>query len=429
MKKNQNRLAKNAWAAAAALLALVALAASPLPPAWKYWRYSRAVELSPADATRLAGVVLAEEVYAQAKMPLVDLRMIDDRGAEIPYVLFMHEGSTNRVTLLTTLHEQSFAPGLYSQIVVEIGGQAPFHNLIQIQTNEPDFIEWVRVEASDDGHTWRIVQDRAPIFRFRNEGREGTQEIHYSENNARYLRLSILDGEKRFPVLGANVTYAVSAPSERAPLAAALSVEATPPAGESVWAADLGATHAPISEVRFEVPPPMEFSRSVDVDVSEDNEEWITMGRGEIYRFHQGDAMQEQLAITIPYTDPRNRYWRVTIENGNDSALSDAVAHFYTTPRHIVFEQQPGRSYRLLYGQSEAKPAEYDLGRRINAKERDAAAPGTLGPEEVNSDWSDPRPWTERFDFVLWFLLGLAVLILGVSAIRSLRRSAAAPSE
>jgi hypothetical protein len=159
---------------AVALLGLAALAASPLPTAWKYWRYSRAVQISATNATRLAGVVLPEDIYERAKTSLPDLRMIDDQGTEIPYVLFTHQGSTTRNATQTILHENSFTPGKYTQIVIEIGGHAPFHNAIQIQTNEPEFIEWVRVEASDDGHAWRIVQDRAPIFRFRNEGREGT---------------------------------------------------------------------------------------------------------------------------------------------------------------------------------------------------------------------------------------------------------------
>ncbi len=425
--KNQIRHEKTAWAAVAVLLGFAALAASPLPPAWKHWRYSRAVELPSAGATRLADVVVADEVYAQAKPELLDLRVIDDQGAEVPYFVFVREGSKNTVTLPTTLHEQSFAPGLYSQFVFEIGGQEPFHNSIRIMVNESDFIEWVRVEASDDGHVWRIVQERAPIFRLQKEAREGTQEVHYSENNARYLRVSILDGEKRFPITGASVTYEATVPPERSPLAAVVSLDANPPARQTVWTADLGAPGVPVSEVRFDVPPPMEFSRSVGIAASDDREEWRPYARGEIYRFHQGDAVQEQLAVTIPFEGARGRFWRVTIENGDDAPLANAVAHLYATPRHILFEQQPRRSYRLLYGQSEAKAAEYDLGRRVNAKERESAVSGALGSEETNPDWSDPRPWTERYDFVLWISLGIAVLLLGLSAIRSLRRSASTP--
>ena len=95
------------------------------------------------------------------------------------------------------------------------------------------------------------------------------------------------------------------------------------------------------------------------------------------------------------------------------------------TPAHIVFEQQHGHSYRLIYGQSRAQPPEYDLARRTDAKQEDAAVVGDVGPEEENPDYVDPRPWTEKNRYFLWIVVGLAVLLLGYSAIRSLRRKSA----
>ena len=54
-----------------------------------------------------------------------------------------------------------------------------------------------------------------------------------------------------------------------------------------------------------------------------------------------------------------------------------------------------------------------------------AAVPGELGPEVVNADWIDPRPWTETHDIFLWIVLVVAVMLLGYAAVRSLRKSAA----
>jgi hypothetical protein len=125
------------------------------------------------------------------------------------------------------------------------------------------------------------------------------------------------------------------------------------------------------------------------------------------------------------YQSRAARYWRVTVRNGNDAPVPRAMPTLYMTPRHVVFEQQPGRSYRLLYGQSEAKQPQYDLARRVNAKQMEAAVAAGLGPEAINTDWADPRPWTEKYDVVLWLALGIAVVLLGYSALRSLRRSAA----
>jgi Protein of unknown function (DUF3999) len=415
------------WKAAALSLALFIAAAAPLPSAWKYWRYSRAIELVPAMAPRLAGVTVPAEAYAKGSSYLADVRVIDDQARETPYVQFERAGTTKNVSLATTLHERSFAPGHYSQAVIEIAGQAPFHNAVEIQTPETDYIEWVRVEASDDASVWRLVQPRAPIFRFQKDGHKGTQTVHYSENNAKYLRLQILDGEKQFPISGANVLHQITEPPERVRMPGELTPAAQPPAGRSVWTADLGAANLPVSEVKFEVAAPAEFIRFVEISASADNKEWQRFGGGEIYRCRQGDAVAGQLSIDVPRDFPY-RYWRVEILNHNDAPLGDASPHLYTTPRHVIFEQQPGRSYRLLYGQSQAKEPQYDLARRLQRNQMASAVAAELGPEEINTAWADPRPWTEQHDALLWLMLAGAVVLIGYAALRSLRRSAAANS-
>jgi hypothetical protein len=409
---------------AALLAAFAALADTSLPAAWKHWHYSRAIELTTTGVGQFADVVAPPDLYAHAQNGLADLRVIDDRGAEIPYVIFQRVGSSKSSTLPTTLRENSFTAGAYTQLVLDAGAHAPFHNTVRIETGEPDFIEWVQVEASDDGHVWRMVQERAPIFRFRKNAHEGTQVVHYSENNAQYLRVRILDSDKKFPVSGAQILLETTEPAERAPLELAMVADAKQPAGRSVWSAELGAAMLLVTEVRFDVSAPPEFIRSVDISSSVDGKAWWSLRNAEIYRYQQGDARQEQLAVTVFNGSAQSRYLRVEIVNGNDAPLAVAAPKLYMTPQHIVFEQQPGRSYRLIYGQERTEGAQYDLGRRVNAANL-AAVAGQLGPEETNADWVDPRPWTETHDIFLWLVLLVAVMLIGYAAVRSLRKSAA----
>ncbi|MGA8013133.1 MAG: DUF3999 family protein [Candidatus Acidiferrales bacterium] len=408
-------------AAAILLAAGLTVAATPLPHAWKNWRYSRAIDLPSTDSAQLAGIVVPQDAYLHAQTWLPDIRIIDENGNEVPFVRYAREGSTNSKTLPTELIENSFAPGRYTQVMLSVGTSAPFHNAVEIETAETDFIEWVSVEASDDAQVWRIVQDRAPIFRFRKESREGTQTVSYSPNNARYLRVRILDGEKQFPVLRASVSYKTVEPPERSSMEATITAERAEHAGENAWRVDLGTPALNIREVRFAVNP-AEFNRAVEISTSEDGVMWSSFAHGEIYRFRRGDATEEHLAVAVPsYTT--SRYWRITIVNGNDAPLPGVVPYIYMTPAHIAFEQQPGHSYRLLYGQSRAQAPEYDLARRTDAKQEDAAVVGNVGPEEENPDYADPKPWTEKNRYFLWIVVGLAVLLLGYSAIRSLRRT------
>lgn len=403
---------------------MVALGAESLPNAWKHWHYSREVKLPPTNAARLASVTLPQDLYLHAQPRLADIRVIDDFGTEVPYVTVVHEGSTNSLRIPTGLHENSFVPGRYTQLVLDAGENARFHNGVRIETSETDFIEWVHVDASDDAHVWRIVQERAPIFRFEKEGREGKQTVDYSENNARYLRVQILRGEKQFQVSGASLVYKAVGLPERAPIDAKIVSDPSAPAGSTAWRIDFGGSAPNPAEVRFAMAP-SEFVRNVEISASDDGVDWEYAAQGEIYRFRQGDTIEEQLKVQIS-GDTLHRYWRATIVNGNDAPLPDVVPTLYFTPRHIAFEQQPERGYRLLFGQSEAKEPQYDLSRRVNAKREEPSVAGELGPEEINVNYSDPRPWTEQHEAFLWLLLGLAMVVLAYSALRSLRRSASA---
>ena len=38
--------------------------------------------------------------------------------------------------------------------------------------------------------------------------------------------------------------------------------------------------------------------------------------------------------------------------------------------------------------------------------------------------WVDPRPWTETHEIFLWGVLVIAVLVIGFTAIQSMRRAA-----
>ena len=190
---------------ATVLCALAMFAASPLPVAWQHWRYSREIELPPTDATRLANLVLPQDVYLHAQPFLADIRLIDDAGTEVPYTRHTREEFTQLIYHPVRIVENSFSPGNFTQLVLDLDATPGFHDSVEIGVGEDDFMEWVEVDASDDAQLWRIVQERAPIFRFRREGHEGMQRVQFSENNARYLRVRILDGAKQFPARSAKV--------------------------------------------------------------------------------------------------------------------------------------------------------------------------------------------------------------------------------
>lgn len=186
----------------------------------------------------------------------------------------------------------------------------------------------------------------------------------------------------------------------------------------SMWVSTADLAGDWVSELRFEGTPD-EFDRPVTVDTSPDGRAWQPVAFGEIYRRTDHGQVRAGSAVRVPETQAA--HWRVTIDDRNDPPLAGVKPVLYVTPRRVVFRQEPGRRYSLIYGNAKATATDYEFARLTDADAIDAAAPARLGAETLNAGYDDPAPWTERHPIVLWAALGLAALVLGLIALRTLR--------
>lgn len=413
-----------------------------LPAAWTHWKYFRAIDLPATNAPRLAILRVPTAILAHGQSDLADLRVIDDRGQEVPYVLRVAYGSQRTRALVAQQLELSYVPHKYTQVALHISPMSPFHNSVRITTPLTNFIAWVRVEISDDAREWRHTGSTQPIYCLPNRGVVCSETVNYPETNARYIRLRIYSNEEKFPIYRADVLYSVAVPEEDENFA--VTGAASEENQKTVWRADLGAD-VPVDAVSIESST-AEFYRYAQVflsgDPSDGGQDWTMAGSGEFYRFRA--APPEEAASTsadssssdelqksqrISFTEHAARYWKIEVLNNNDAPLSNVKLQLSMAARNVVFRQEPSRAYSLLYGQSEITTSpEYDLAHVLSETQIRAAQPASLIAEEkVNASWSDPRPWSDRNSIVLWIAVILAALVLAVVALQSLR--AASPND
>lgn len=403
------------------IFATTMLAAS-LPDKWNAWKYVR--DISNSRPGILNYITLGPDVLSRAAPYVPDIRIVDESGNETPYVLRNSISVTRTESWAVTIRENSFVPGKYTQLVLDLGLYPRFHNAVRIDTPESDFILWVEVDASDDARTWRIVKERAPISRFRKEGLDGNQVVHYSENNARYLRVKITEASHQFPVTAATV-FPSSQSQAQVVVVTGIQVlgwqqpDSTAQAGATVWTLDVGNANTPITSLQFKSDQ-KEFFRAVRISVSADGKEWSGAGGGEIYRYASDAGLQESLFVSVSGY-PGIRYWRIEILNGNDAPLSNVQLSASIIPRLIVFRPSEGHSYRLVYGNQKASYPQYDLERTLHVTATEETFADQLGPEQENSGYRDPRPFSEKHPAVLWGSLALAAILLGYTALRTMR--------
>ena len=421
------------------LILLVAISAATyaadLPFAWRSWRYSRAI----ADVSLGAGspvtVQLPWELFSRSNSHGNDFRIIDGHGEEIPYFLAVAKGESQTETRPSQIMEKSFVPGQFTQIVIQVTdtpplGEShgvghkqlnaePWINTYRVITPDSDFMYWVETAVSDDAHEWRIIDAKSPISRFRKHGLDGNQTVQFEGySNQRFLRLRIMDPDSQFPVNGVEVLSRNLFEPPRSPFPAAFSPEKFPDALQSSWRTDLSTPNFPVSELDFATPQ-SEFFRAVRVSTSEEGKEWSFRAAGEIYRFRQSGKLRESLRIDFPETFAR--FWRVDIVDGNDRPLVDVHLEIRGLERRVTFRAEPGHTYRLLYGNDRALPAQYDFARIFDPSDKKVLPLAQVGSEEPTSNYADPRPYTERHPNLLWLAVGVAVALLAYAALRALR--------
>ena len=408
----------------ASLLTLLASAAD-LQDRWRAWRYSRPIaqeSWSPngSQSPRTAEILVPWEVFAHCSARCDDLRIADAEGQEVPYQLKTEHATARSESHEVHIVENSFAAGKYTQIVGDLGSDAPFYDRVRIETPLSDFIVWAEVALSEDAKIWRVVEARAPIARFRKRSVDGAQTIPFQGLNSRFIRVRIFATVERFSITGLTVLREESRPAPLAKVPAGFQLANSDDTTETAWTIDLASSRIPVSQLRLATETP-EFYRAVRISGSEDGKTWGYQGSGVIYRYQQGNTIRESLSVDFPEW-PEIRFLRADVINGNDQPLRNAKLSLFAAPRMLVFRPQPNTDYRLLYGNERAGSPQYDLSHYLEAGAvKPVRVELSLGPEEATTNYQDPRPFSERHPSVLWISLGVAIVLIGLTALRTLR--------
>ena len=412
-------------------LAAFLAAAANLPDHWRSWRYSRPILQNTAspensEAGDVAEFRLPWELFAHCNAACADLRIVDRQGQEVPYELKTGHATAHFESHEARIVENSFAAGKFTQVVGDLGRDAPFYDRVRLETTQPDFIVWAEVALSDDGKTWRIVESRAPIARFRKRSVEGTQTIPFQGLNSRYIRVRIFEADTQFSVAGLTVFREESHPATLAKVPATFQLAMSDDTTETAWTTDLAASRVPVSRLQFVTDTPA-FYRAVRIQDSSDGKLWNYRGSGVIYRYTRAATTRESLTVDFPEW-PENRLVRVEVINGNDRPLQNAGLSLFAVPRVVLFGLQPNTEYRLLYGNDRAPSPQYDLSHYLETgPSKPVYLNFSLGPEDVTANYRDPRPFSERHPEVLWISLGIAIVLIGLTALKTLRTPGPSP--
>jgi hypothetical protein len=395
------------------LAALLTFAGLALAADFSTARFRKPIPLTPGPG--LAAVKIDRELYIGAQRGLGDVRVVRD-GEEIPYVIAALGAESQTREEAAEILDQSIAPGQGLQLTLHLS-DAPRHNVVRIVTPEQNFRQAVRIETSENGRRWSIVRADGAIFDFTQGNRRlSSLSLDYPVSTRPYLRLTIRGWTKIDAVSSALVEFQEEQSPSRETLATLTPrVTEDRPTQSTIALLDLGAAGMPVDRMFVETPAAA-FHRAVDIEASENGNDWRLVTQGVIERW-SGHSF---VTIDIPQT--QERYIRLRIYNRDDRPIEVKSVRLDGLIRHLRFFAAQAGQYWLYYGASDARAPSYDLA-AVLAREGDKeAVQWTAGPQEPNPAYRPPvppeRPWSERHPAILYTVLGAAILGLGVATLR-----------
>ena len=414
--------------ACASLLLLGVMAASP---EIRYFRYQRSVENLPAQAGQ-ACLVVDAGVFAHAAPGLADLRHYRD-GIETPFVI------------------RFAAPAVAAEGFIEAldkgvrGGKTAFdaempdghYSDLELAVTAHDFIATIEVSGSQaQSGSAETKLGSYTIFDLSKQKLGRSTVLHLPESDFRYLHFRIAGPLEPENLTGLSVVRLPA--SQPRYVTIAETAQVVQKGHNSVFTFTVPA-RVPVDRVVFTPgAQPALFSR--DVSIQADEVEQALAGNavrypqaaassGNLLRVHtiqNGHHIdEERLTVDAPRAEfATAAKWTITIDNGDDAPLKVESIHLQMLERDVCFETAGSGNYALYYGDAALSAPRYDYATLFTPQPD--APKAALGAELANAAFEprpDERAFTERHPALLWAVLVLVILLLGVIALSSVKRT------
>jgi hypothetical protein len=362
------------------------------------WGFSTCAASLPAEwqheqpfnvpASGLVKLGLPVETLDAARPALEDLRLYDDAGNEVPYLIEHPVPVEKIVQNVKSFHVSLTASN--TAIVLETGLAQPLDD-VTLETPARSFLKPVRVEGSTDLKRWQILEQGQPIFR----QPDGVNRLHVSfpAGTWPWLRLTVDDQRTPpIPFTGAHIRVSVTEPAPTVWMPVTVAERNENP-GETRLALNLGAANLSLTAIQIETTEPL-FSRHVTFAVPQVSEDFIreqTIGQGVIYRVAiEGQPAAENLLAPLE-SQVHSRELLLFIHNQDSPPLPITAVRVERRPVYLVFLARQAGAYHLLTGNGQCAAPRYDLAALDMNLKSVTVAPIQLPPPANNPDYRAPE--------------------------------------
>jgi len=382
-----------------------------------YMRYVRPVFIE-APGRQAYGVV-DETTWNHARGDLGDVRLRAGDDQPVPFAL-RTRGATDGVQELRARILQSGRLREQTRFWIEIPDAVREYDRVRLELRTRNFVAAARVEGADDesSRDWIRLGEHS-LFDFSGERLGSNTVLQLPPTRFRYLRVTLPGEVRPDDIVAAHVPVSRRQDAHWLDLAV---VPAPREEGTRTVFAWRAAEHVPLDGVHIEVAADQRnFIRRVEIMTGGRVVATGTIRR--VHRVHAGRPVDvEELDLPVPAA--RGDSFEAVIHNADDPPLRIARVTPRVLERRLYFDAGDRSELELYFGDDDARAPEYEYARLFI--EANDARPARLGPVAENHRFTprpDLRPWSERHPAVVWTALALAVLVMGVLAVRALRQA------
>jgi hypothetical protein len=398
--------------------ALLAVAAAPGGESLSGWEWFAGVPLPPDNPT-YADFALTPPVFDGARADLSDLRLYDGQGKDVPYALRIRRKEDVRRAFPAGEFNRTTNADRSAEVSLDLGDSAGEHNEIEVGTPGSNFRRPLRVEGSDDRKTWSIVLDKVHLLHFEEGGHVvDVRRFTYTPSRYRYLRVRVAPDPATATdapaIASVSVFHEVHEAGDYLTRDAFVEPRQPVPASEgpgSAWFIKLSENgeQAPCESLTLEVADG-EFARPYRLEIANPEEAAQVIATGELRR--QPNQPDKPMVISFPEVTAHRL--RLVVTDQRNPPLNLTGARYTAAARRVIFRPADAQgALRLYFGNPSAAAPGYDFARTLPAALDPAPVETPLGAREKNPDFRPPpKPWTERYPWAVYVVLGVASAVL-----------------
>lgn len=402
------------------------------------WQYFKEILMKESVTTnKFAMFYLDAEVFDGSQASLDDLRIIDDTGREIPYILEKEKtimtGEIRRIPAEIFRKNEAL-----NQVLVDLGREPAVNSYMSLNIADNDFSCDVKLEGtnsteeiSKEGPWTNNIPVSNKIYDLTNVPWKipidylRRTSFSYPNSNFQYLRIT-LDCNKTLKDI-TSVLIDFRYPSSKGKRDEYNIRAGSPQFKKSkkdkitTLVLDLGYRNLPIDTIAFKINSKIGFYRDIKIEGSNDEEKWSMIGYDNVFEY------KEAKKTDISFPEAQYRFLKLSIDDGDNESLDIEEVHCSGFSRYLIFPVETDKKYYLYYSNYKANKPSYDLEKFSDEilKEKDKFKLVAISGRSVNGEYKpviEKKPFFEEHKFVLWIVLFAIVGILLLLIHKSLRK-------